>query len=324
MNIKKHITRKTVGLGVIAMALFQLFAIKHLHYVHGVLCAIKNGDGSIIDCIILVGFPLTLVVVSLLALWVVQLKDNSDKQNKIITNDRSDLIALFNSIDEIVYITDPFTHELLFVNKHLIKVLSYYTKKELTCKDLLGTKCYKTLQGLPTPCKFCSTPILFNNGDSTNSHVLEYKNELMNRWFRCISKSIMWKQKPAKLEYTIDITNDKEKFDNHDLSEHRMMSMINALTDAYVLFEPIEDVTIITGWKKVLSNTKYDDFAKKIGRPDSDCIFPKRTSEMLKKLMIKCFVHDITQIKKFKVKDKKISAYIYKANHGVALNMRIV
>jgi len=60
------------------------------------------------------------------------------------------LQTLFDSIPEAVYVTDLETNELLYINKFLINLLN------IGPKSYKGKKCYKILQGLDEPCKFCT------------------------------------------------------------------------------------------------------------------------------------------------------------------------
>ncbi len=64
------------------------------------------------------------------------------------------LLSIFNSIDEVVYVTDPKTYEVLFANKALKKILG----------EVVGQKCYQAFQGLKQPCPFCTNKYIFGKG----------------------------------------------------------------------------------------------------------------------------------------------------------------
>jgi PAS domain S-box-containing protein len=118
-----------------------------------------------------------------------------------LEGDPKRLQALFDGIDEVIYVTDPTTYEILFANKMI---------KDMFGAGVIGKKCYKIFQGLNKPCPFC-----------TNRHILgrnlgkTYKWEFQNRqnkhWYKCIDKAIRWSgDKYARYEVAIDITERKK------------------------------------------------------------------------------------------------------------------
>ena len=56
-----------------------------------------------------------------------------------------------NEISELLYISDPNTYELLFLNTAGMETFHV--------DSLEGKKCYRVLQGKEAPCEFCTTLI---------------------------------------------------------------------------------------------------------------------------------------------------------------------
>jgi signal transduction histidine kinase len=113
--------------------------------------------------------------------------------------ERRQLLSIFDSIDEAVYISCPETYELLYVNEAMKK---YWPSS-------LGGKCYEVLQQKAAPCDFCTNDILFKEkpGDPC---IWEHYNHTTDRWFRCIDKAIQWPDgRMVRYEMAIDITGQK-------------------------------------------------------------------------------------------------------------------
>ncbi|MCF8090430.1 MAG: PAS domain-containing protein, partial [Desulfotignum sp.] len=66
--------------------------------------------------------------------------------------DLSVIKAVLDGIDDVIYVADPDTFELLHVNEAFQKFWG---------KDVLGKKCYRVLQNRDTPCPFCTNDKIF-------------------------------------------------------------------------------------------------------------------------------------------------------------------
>ncbi len=58
---------------------------------------------------------------------------------------------LFEKLDEMVYVSDVETYELVYMNQHLREALGYRTHE-----DYAGKRCYEVLQDRKAPCIFCT------------------------------------------------------------------------------------------------------------------------------------------------------------------------
>ena len=109
-------------------------------------------------------------------------------------------LALFDGIDDVIYVADPDTYEVLYFNK---------TARDIWGQDALGKKCYKVLQNRDEPCPFCSNDKIFGKNKG-KLYVWEFQNEISKQWFRCADKAIKWNNgKMVRFELASDISEIK-------------------------------------------------------------------------------------------------------------------
>jgi DNA-binding CsgD family transcriptional regulator len=134
-----------------------------------------------------------------------------------------ELLCVFESIDEPVYISDPDSYELLFMNK--------------ACKDRfgdgIGNKCYSVLQGLDLPCSFCTNKIIF--GEKLGcSYAWEYHDQKTGRIYHCIDKAINWSDgRKVRCEIAIDITERVRMEEEIRERESKLNELLNSLSCLY-------------------------------------------------------------------------------------------
>ena len=118
-----------------------------------------------------------------------------------LERERETLEAAFDGIDDVIYLADPETYELLHVNSPV---------KAIWGEDCIGRKCYEVLQGRDSPCPFCTNDRIF--GDSLGEpYVWEFQNKVNQRWYRCSDKAVRWTDgRWVRFELAIDITAGKE------------------------------------------------------------------------------------------------------------------
>ena len=85
-----------------------------------------------------------------------------------------------NEISELLYISDPNTYELLFLNTAGMETFHV--------DSLEGRKCYEVLQGKEAPCEFCTTHLL-REGEN---YTWEFTNPLTNRHYLLKDRLIEW------------------------------------------------------------------------------------------------------------------------------------
>ncbi|NPD46035.1 PAS domain S-box protein [Lentimicrobium sp. S6] len=150
-----------------------------------------------------------------------------ESQQKLALQQQASL-KIFSALDGIVYVSDPFSFEILFANQELIDSLGVE-------QSIIGKKCYQVMQGLDSPCSFCTNPIIFNN-KKNDSYVWEFQNKQNNHWYRCYDRVIEWfNGKNVRLELAVDITEEKERrLQIEDLNLH-LKSIVDSPKD-YALF----------------------------------------------------------------------------------------
>jgi PAS domain S-box-containing protein len=110
------------------------------------------------------------------------------------------LISIFDTINEPIYVVDPDSFEILYQNDALTKVVGNCT----------GQKCHQALQGFDSQCPFCTNQYIFGE-NLGKSYIWEFQLGINKRWYRCIEKAIQWPDKRmVRCEVAIDIDDIKK------------------------------------------------------------------------------------------------------------------
>ncbi len=113
--------------------------------------------------------------------------------------ERSQLLSIFNSIEEVIYVSDVNTYEILFANQAMKKAFQ---------SELIGNLCYKEFQGLDSPCPFCTNSIILQQ--KPEPYYWEYHNPKVKRDFAITDRIIKWSDgSEVRFEIAIDITERK-------------------------------------------------------------------------------------------------------------------
>lgn len=120
-------------------------------------------------------------------------------------------LSLLNEISELVYVSDPETYELLFVNQTGCQTLHLENYKH--------KKCYEVLQGKTSPCEFCTNGRLCDD----NFYTWEFTNPSIGRHFLLKDKIIQWRGKTARMEIAFDITE-------RELQKQELKNMLDVQT----------------------------------------------------------------------------------------------
>ncbi|TWI77357.1 PAS domain-containing protein [Desulfobotulus alkaliphilus] len=132
-----------------------------------------------------------------------ELEQRVEERTADLSREREQLLSIFDSIDEVIYVTDPSNHEILFVNQAF---------KELW-GDATGKKCHEIIHGRQIPCIHCTslTPLSpeFSRAGAPETH--EFFNPSSQNWFRCLNRSIRWPDgRMVRYEMAFDITLQKD------------------------------------------------------------------------------------------------------------------
>ena len=120
-------------------------------------------------------------------------------------------LSMLNEISELVYVSDPETYELLFVNQTGCQTLHLENYKH--------KKCYEVLQGKTSPCEFCTNDRLCDD----NFYTWEFTNPSIGRHFLLKDKIIQWRGKTARMEIAFDITE-------RELQKQELKNMLDVQT----------------------------------------------------------------------------------------------
>lgn len=123
------------------------------------------------------------------------LKRRAEEQLRL---ESESLLTMLDNQNSFIYVIDPKTNELLFINKATAKIAK---------NTSLGMTCHKAFMNLDEPCKNC--PAALVNRKNPNNTV-EFYNEQLDVWTDADASFITWKNREAILLSCHDITKYKK------------------------------------------------------------------------------------------------------------------
>ncbi len=125
------------------------------------------------------------------------------KIEKELQTSNERFLTVLNSIDANVHVTDIETHEILFMNKHMLDDFG---------KDIVGQKCWAAIRHRTTICQACSIDKLLNEcGQPGEKRVWEDFNTVSNRWYLNYDRVIHWiDNRYVRLQVATDVTDRKK------------------------------------------------------------------------------------------------------------------
>ncbi len=146
---------------------------------------------------------------------------------RTIDFERRQLLSIFDSFDEIIYVSDPETYEMIFANRRLREMIGYNPK---------GKLCYKVLQGKDKPCDFCTNPIILANGGQP--HRWDYHNPRTDTDVAVVDQIIRWPDgRNVRLEFAMDVTERKRTEEALKTSEKKLRSIFSAMRDVILILD---------------------------------------------------------------------------------------
>lgn len=143
------------------------------------------------------------------------------KAEDTLEYERAQLLSIFDSIDESIYVTDPKTNEVLYCNKNL---------EQMFGKDLVGKVCYEEFQGLDHPCDFCTNEIIMRQ--KPEPYRWHYHNPSIDKDFQIIDRIITWPDgRDVRFEIAIDVTERKQAKQALQESEERFREMAELMPE---------------------------------------------------------------------------------------------
>lgn len=108
-------------------------------------------------------------------------------------------LAMMDSFPEVMYVSDPGTYEVIWVNQVFSDALG---------RDPVGGQCYREFRGLDAPCSFCSNEVILS---SPGTHTWDHWNPLTERHYLIRDQIIQWPDgRRVRFEVATDITERKE------------------------------------------------------------------------------------------------------------------
>ena len=135
---------------------------------------------------------------------LVQLQEITERKKleQILKEENDRFHTSMDAMDSAVYVADFESFEILFVNKYVKDIFG----------DIVGKKCYSSLQGKNAPCDFCTNHLLIDDkGNANKPYLWEFQNLITRRWHQCHDQAINWiNGKLVRFEMATDISLHKE------------------------------------------------------------------------------------------------------------------
>ncbi len=150
---------------------------------------------------------------------------------------RQQILTILDSLEEVIYVTDMETYQVLYTNAYLKNALG---------QDVTGKICYQALQGLDSPCDFCTNDIILKlNGQPYH---WEYHNPIIKRDYQLIDKTISWLDgRLVRLEVAVDVTKFKQTERALQEQEKWYKAALNTTNDGF------------WDWDVTTGETKFSD-----------------------------------------------------------------
>jgi signal transduction histidine kinase/DNA-binding NarL/FixJ family response regulator len=160
-------------------------------------------------------FDLLVDLAGNLAYWIISIRNRMARREAeaALQLSHERFLAVMDSLDAVVYVSDMVSHELLFANK--------YVRDNFPCES--RKLCWQVFQDAAAdgPCAFCTNKFLLDSGGRpTGVHQWEYGNPVTGRWYDIRDRAIRWVDgRMVRLEIATDMTNRKTA--EEELRHHR-------------------------------------------------------------------------------------------------------
>ena len=162
----------------------------------------------------------------------------------------ADFIEELDGMNELIYIADIDTYELLYMNTCGLKQFGLKSRQEIS-----GRKCYEVLQGIDSPCSFCTNSKLSRD----EYYEWQTQNPVTKHQYLLKDKLITYEGRNVRMEIAMDISKFlsqehqiKVLFENEQIA----MECARALQDTRDDRQAIEQALELLG-KKLKGDRTY-------------------------------------------------------------------
>ena len=133
--------------------------------------------------------------------------------------EREQSFSIFDNINEMIYVIDTKTHEILFANKRT---------KQVFGDNLIAKKCFKVFYNTDEACEFCTNKNILTN--KNKPYIWEHYNPQTKRNYLITDCLIEWPDgRDVRLGFSLDITKQKLAEIALQKSEKRFKQLVNLL-----------------------------------------------------------------------------------------------
>ena len=214
---------------------------------------------------------------------LIDMADAIKSRELSLRKEQKQLLSIFNSINESIFVIDPKTYRVIFVNNASLK------KSEF---NPVGKVCYKVFHNFDSPCSFCTNRFLLQRGGE--GYTWSYHNPRINRDYLLTDKIIKWTDgSDVKFELAIDITDLKQterKLRVRLNYERGLAACSRALLDhENGIQNALKELLKATGVSRVyLFKNYYDErkrmYARQVEEVCDEGILPQKENPLLKKI----------------------------------------
>ena len=146
--------------------------------------------------------------------------DERKRAEEALQTSHERFLTVLDSIDATIYVADMETHEVLFMNNHMIEAFG---------KDMTGEICWEVFRGESAPCPHCTNDQLIDDaGRPADVCVWQGENPITGKWYINYDRAIEWTDgRLERLQIATDITNLKKM--EEDLHQARKMEAVGIL-----------------------------------------------------------------------------------------------